>query len=612
MSADPSFVTGRDAPDHAAPLGNPLGDECPAKASQLLWRALKRRKGVFRDALIATVVVNTLALAAALYTMQVYDRVIPHTGFNTLMVLFVGVLVALGLELLLKQLRSHLMDRESTQIDAELSDWFFRRAQGIRMEARPPSLGTMAAQIKGLESLRGILSGQTIFLFADIPFALLFIGVIAWIGGPIALVPLVLVPITLTVGFIFQRRVGQAIEANQGHNNQKAGLLVEALDGIESVKATASEPHMQIGWQDLILKAGLDDDRIKQASAMSSNIGATLQQMSYVTIVATGAFLVVNAQLTMGGLIACAIISQRALGPIARLPGALVQWVHARTSLKMLDAMLALPNELDEHDRTLNPEVVESSLRLERVEFAYGDSANLALQVPALKVEPGERIGIVGPIGSGKSTLLKVASGLYRPGNGQVFLGGLDVAKINHRRLRELIAYLPQEVRLTRGTLRANLLRGMPDPGDEAILATARRTGLINLINGHPLGLELPITEGGRGLSGGQKQLMAFTRLLLVNPSVLLLDEPTASMDTDTEAGIARLISDLADQGKTVLIATHKTALLPYVDRLLVCNQGRIALDGPREEVVARLRQHRQSRGSNVSAVPSENREDPS
>jgi len=590
MSVNPSTIASQERLQ--IPLENPLGEDRPVSALQVLWRALRRRRGIFRDALIATVVVNTLALVVALYTMQVYDRVIPHTGYNTLMVLFVGVLVALGLELLLKQLRSHLMDRESTQIDAELSDWFFKRAQGVRMEARPSALGTLAAQIKGLEYLRGVLSGQTIFLFADIPFALLFIGVIAWIGGSIALVPIVLVPVTLAVGLIFQRRVQRAVERSQGHSNHKAGLLVEALDGIESVKATGSEQNMQAAWQELILNAGSDEDRVKESSAISTNLAATLQQLGYVTIVAFGAFLVVNAKLTMGGLIACAIISQRALGPIARLPGALVQWVQAKTSLKMLDAMLELPNELDEDDRTVNPGVVESNLRFERIQFAYGANSNLALEVPLLEIEAGERIGIVGPIGSGKSTLLKVASGLFKAQSGQVFLGGLDISKINRARLRELIAYLPQDVRLTSGSLRENLLRGLSDPGDEAILAAARRTGLINLINSHPLGLSLPIAEGGRGLSGGQKQLVAFTRLLLVNPTVLLLDEPTASMDTDTETRIAQIISDLAEQGKTILISTHKTALLPFVDRLLVCKQGRLVMDGPRAEVIARLRRH--------------------
>lgn len=583
-------------------LANPLGDERPRRSMDLVWKSLGQRRSVIRDGLIATLVINTLTLATALFTMQVYDRVIPNTGFNTLMVLAAGVGIALILELILKQQRSHLMDRESTQMDIELSDWFFRRAQGIRMEVRPPALGTLAAQIKGLEYVRGMFSSGTVFLLADIPFALLFIAVIAWVGGWLAVVPLVLIPLTLVVGLYFQRRVDAATALSQGHSNLKAGLLVEAIDGIETVKSTSSEHRMQAAWQELLHKAGEEDDRIKEASAMSSNIAATLQQFSYAAIIAAGATLVVGGSITMGALIAAAIISQRALGPIARLPSVLVQWSHAKTALKVLDKLLELPNELDERDRTLHPEVVENSLRLERVEFAYGQNAHLALELPELKIQPGERIGVIGPIGSGKSTLLKIASGLYRPRRGQVYLGGLDVANIDRDRLRELIAYLPQNLRLAGGTLRSNLTRGLEDPGDEALLAAAKRTGLIQLINSHPMGLALPIAEGGRGLSGGQKQLVGFTRLLLLRPQVLLLDEPTASMDGSAEAQIVRILKELTDAGHTLLLATHKTALLPLVDRLLVFSGGRLVQDGPREAVLAQLSTARKTAAPHIRA----------
>lgn len=583
-------------------LANPLGEDRPKRSMDLVWKSLGRRTSVIRDGLVATLVINTLALATALFTMQVYDRVIPNTGFNTLIVLAVGVGMALVLELILKQQRSHLMDRESTQMDIELTDWFFRRAQGIRMEVRPPALGTLAAQIKGLEYVRGMFSSGTVFLLADIPFALLFILVIAWVGGWLAVIPLILIPLTLLVGLYFQRRVDAATALSQGHSNLKAGLLVEAIDGIETVKSTGSEDRMQASWQDLLLKAGEEDDRIKEASAMSSNIAATLQQFSYAGIIAFGATLVVAGNISMGALIAAAIISQRALGPIARLPSVLVQWSHAKTALKVLDKMLELPNELDERDRTLCPEVVENSLRLERIEFSYGENTHLALELPEIKVQPGERIGVIGPIGSGKSTLLKIASGLYRPRRGQVFLGGLDTAKIDRDRLRELIAYLPQNLRLTGGTLRSNLTRGLEDPGDEALLAAAKRTGLIELINAHPMGLALPIAEGGRGLSGGQKQLVGFTRLLLLRPQVLLLDEPTASMDGSTEARVVRILKELTDAGHTLLLATHKTALLPLVDRLFVFSGGRLVHEGPREVVMAQLANAHKNPPSHIRA----------
>jgi len=559
------------------------------RASDLLWQALGRRKGIFANAMFATLVINTLALASALFTMQVYDRVIPHTGYETLFVLAVGVILAILFDLVLKQIRSHLMDQEGTQIDIELSDWFFRRAQSIRMEARPTSLGTLASQIKGLEHLRGVLSSSSLFVLVDVPFALFFIAVIVFIGGPLGVVPLVLVPIAIVVGIVGQRRVQRAIAASQGHQNQKAGLLVEAIDGIENIKATGNEKDIQQAWSDLNREAGHEDDRIKIASALSTNVTATLQQVSYVVMIAVGAVLATQGYLSMGALIACSIISQRALGPIARLPSVLVQWTHARVALKNLDQLLTLPNEDDEKDRTLNPEVVENSLRLEQLRFCYGENKRPALDIPALTIKPGERIAVIGAIGSGKSTLLKVCSGLFRPAEGQIYLGGLDMAHFRHERLRELVAYLPQDLRLIRGTLRQNLLRGLPDPGDEAILDAARRSGLIDLINSNPLGMELPISEGGRGLSGGQKQLVGFTRLLLVKPRVLLLDEPTASMDNTTEARVVRLLDALSRDGTTLIVSTHKSALLPIATRILVFAEGRVVLDGPRQQIMAEL-----------------------
>lgn len=559
------------------------------RAATLLWQALGKRKGVFRDALLATLIVNTLTLASSLFTMQVYDRVIPHTGFNTLFVLASGVAVAILLELLLKQLRGVILDREATRIDIELAEWFFRRALGIRMESRPPSLGTFASQIKGLEYLRGVMSSATIFVMADLPFALFFIFVIMLIGGPLAAVPLVLLPLTLLAGLLFQRQINRATAASQGHGNKKAGMLVESIDGIESIKAAGGEEKIRADWHELLEQAGLDDDRIKHASASAANLTAAMQQFGYVALVSFGAWLVVEGRMTMGGLIACSIISSRALAPVGRLPGILVQWAHCRAALKNLDALIAQPNELDEEERTLTPEVVEGSLRLEGIKFFYNEKDRPALELPRLELRSGERVGVIGPVGSGKSTLLKIASGLYRGKEGRTLLGGLDMAMIKPERLRQLIAYVPQEIRLIRGTLRDNLTRGIDDPGDEALLAAARETGLLDLINNHPLGMALPISEGGRGISGGQKQLIGLTRLLLVKPVLLLLDEPTASMDAATEAKIVALLGKMAADGATLLVATHKTALLPLLDRIVVCGNGRLLLDGPREAIMAKL-----------------------
>lgn len=555
----------------------------------ILREAIGRRKGVFRDALLATFIINTLTLATALFSLQVYDRVIPHNGFQTLAVLVTGVAVAIVLELLLKHVRSVLMDRESTRVDIELSEWFFARAMGIRMEARPNTLGTFAAQIKGLEFLRGVMGSTTLFVLADVPFALFFIGVIWMIGGALAAVPLLLLPLSLAAGLIFQRRIMGAAASSQLQGNQKAGMLVESVDAIETIKSTGAQEQMQSRWHDIVVEAGASDESSKYFSALSANVTAALQQLAYITLISIGAYLAVEGRLSMGGLIACSIISSRALSPIGRLPAILVQWAHAKAALTSLDRLIEHPNELDETAHQLSPGVLEGALRLEEVRYFYAGNERAALDLPAVSIRPGECVGVVGTIGSGKSTLLKLASGLYRPREGRVFLGGVDIAMVTPGRLRELIAYVPQEARLIRGSLRENLVLGLADPGDDALLAAARETGLIDLINSHPLGLALPITEGGRGISGGQRQLIALTRLQIIQPAVVLLDEPTASMDASTEARVVNLLAQRAAAGVTLLIATHKSALMPLFDRLLAFQGGRLLMDGPRDAVLVKL-----------------------
>jgi ATP-binding cassette subfamily C protein LapB len=314
-----------------------------------------------------------------------------------------------------------------------------------------------------------------------------------------------------------------------------------------------------------------------------------LQQAGYVALVAFGAYLVTENHLTMGGLIACTIINGRALSPIAQLPSLMVQWAHAGAAISGLDKLISLPNENDDRVTALTPGSLEGGIRIEQARFSYGRPTDKALEIGNLEIRPGEKVGIVGSIGSGKSTLLKIASGLYRPGEGKVFFGGIDMAQISTSFLRETIAYLPQEIRLISGTLRDNLLQGLPDPGVEVLLQAARETGLMALISNHPKGVALPITEGGRGISGGQRQLVALTRMLLAKPSVIVLDEPTASMDAGTEAKIVAVLNAKAAEGVTLLIATHKSALLPIVDRLMVMQGGRIAIDGPRDIVLAKL-----------------------
>ena len=558
-------------------------------ALQRVLRAMVARKSIFVDAALATAVCNLLTLGTSLFSMQVYDRVIPNHGFQTLWVLSVGVVVAVVLEFVLKQVRSRSVDRACMAIDEELSGWFFQRMMGIRMESRPPSVGSLASQVKGFEMVRGVLASTSLFILTDVPFAIFFIAVIGLVAGWLVLIPLLTVPVALLAGLGFQRLIQRHTRSNIAAGNRKAGLLVEAVDGAESLKANSAEWTMLGRWNRLAIDAGESDFRARSHSGLSQNLTVALQQLGYVALVAVGAWMVANNELTMGGLLACTIISNRAMLPIVQLPGVMVQWAHASAAVEGLDQIIGLPNESDDAANTLAPQALPNGLRFERIRFVYGMNDRPALELPNLDIKPGQRVGLVGSIGSGKSTLLKLASAMYRPTEGKVFLGGMDLAMIAPAVARENIGYLPQDARLFSGTLRENLLQGLPDPGDEAILSAAQRTGLIDLIAGQPKGLALPITEGGRGVSGGQKQLIMLTRTLLANPKVWVLDEPTGAMDSMTEARVVQVLGEVAASGATLIAATHKTALLPLFDRLIILQNGRILADGPRDAVLAKM-----------------------
>lgn len=575
-------------PSHCYKLPDAASSASAPGALKLVGQAILRRKGIFLDAVLASALASLLALASSLYSMQVYDRVIPNAGYNTLWVLSVGVILSILLEFMLKQLRANGVDRACKAIDTELSGWYFARMLGIRMEARPATVGTLASQVKGFEQVRAVLASTSLFVLADVPFAILFLLVIGLIGGWIVLVPLVTLPLALITGLAFQRMIREHTRNSIATSYKSAGLLVEAVDGAESAKANSSEWLLQSRWNRLLAEGAAHDEAVKRHASLSQNLTALLQQLSYVLLVAAGAWLVADNKLTMGALLACSIIGNRAMAPIIQLPGVMVQWAHARAAIESMEKIMALPNEADHSETLLAPEALGADLGFERARFAYGGE-RVALEVETLSIAAGERVALIGPIGSGKSTLLKLASGLYRPQQGRAFVGGMDAALLLPAALREHVGYLPQEARLFSGSLRENLILGLADPGDEAILAAAERTGLSALILGQPRGLALEISEGGRGVSGGQRQLIAFTRMLLAQPRVWLLDEPTGNMDSATEARVVQVLRDEAARGATLLMSTHKNALLPLVSRVIVLQGGRITADGPRDEILARL-----------------------
>jgi ATP-binding cassette subfamily C protein LapB len=583
----------------------PAGRQTFTRAMDVFRTAVFRRKHVIVIAVAATVVVNLIALVTGLYSMQVYDRVVPRGAFSTLWVLTIGALIALAFDLTLRVIRANLLENESVYVDSEVSEFFFGRAGDVRLDARPPSIGTMAAQLRGLEQVRAIMSSSALFALADLPFAILFIVVIAMLGGVIALVLAISFPIAIGLALLFSRLINSDTVKAQVSTNRKNGLLVEALDAAETVKANRGQWYLLSRWTGLLDELHESELPVKRLQAMAGSVFGTIQQASYIGLIAWGAVEVFENRITMGALIACSIISGRVNGPlIGQLPNLLVQWSYARSSLKMLDNILALPTDRPSDVEVLRPTRLAPALALSNVAFAYpGGRSGLA--VPRLEIRSGERIGIIGGVGSGKSTLLKLMSGLYAPKEGQILLDRLDMGQIADDVLRRHIGYLPQDYRLVNGSLRDNILLGLADPGDDRIMAVARQVGLANMITAHPRGLDLPISEGGRGLSGGQRVLTGLSRMLLAEPKLMLLDEPTANLDVETEAMVLRAIEDRLSADTTLVIVTHKLQLANMVQRLIVVANGQIVGDGPTADILAQLKRRAQA-ANQAAGQPSE------
>ncbi|HEX7115855.1 MAG TPA: ATP-binding cassette domain-containing protein [Steroidobacter sp.] len=562
----------------------------PSRAFQIFLRALLARKRMLIEATVSTIVISLVSLGVSLFAMQVYDRVIPQAGMSTLWVLLLGALFAIGIELLLRWIRAVALEREAAAIDAEVSEFFFSRMQALRLDSRPPSVGTLAAQMRGLEQVRAVMSATSVYFVADLPFALFMIWVISQIGGSVAIVPLIALPAVLLFAWVTSRAVRRETKRAQVSNYRKNGLLVEAIAANEVVKATRGHWDLLARWNKLMDQVTTEDERVRRWSALAQAAANGTQQVVYVTMVAWGSLLVIEGEITMGALIACSIIAGRVNGPLlAQLPGLIAQWSYARSALEGLDQLLALPLDRDPDGEYLRPATLQGPIVLDGVRFGYA-GARGGLEIDKLTIRPGERVGIIGPVGSGKSTLLKLLAGVYQPQSGAISFAGLDMQQIAEDVLREHVGYLPQDYRLVQGTLRENLLLGRANPGDDALMACATETGLAQLIAAHPKGLDMPISEGGGGVSGGQRQLVGLTRLLLGQPHLWLLDEPTAALDQESERRVLNALERCAGADATIVLVTHKMSLLRLVQRVIIVVQGKVAMDGPTQQVIKQLR----------------------
>lgn len=562
----------------------------------MLVEVLRQHRQPVGFFMFSTFIINLLAVFTSLYSMQVYDRVIPSRGVDTLIVLTMGVGLSILFELLLKFMRSLIMEKVVQEVDTDLSHRIFERLLKVRMDQFPSNVGTLASQLRMYESVRAFAYSASSYVLVDTPFAIVFLIMIWNIGGSLVVaVPSLFFIVTLLLGMGIKRATEAHTRHSQASSNRKLGLLVEAVESAETIKAQGTGWHFQNRWNVLTAQNVTEDRRVRHITEASTYYAAALQQVSYVLMLATGAYLAATTNsLTSGGLIACSILSGRVLQPVTMLPGMLAQWANAKFALLGIDGIFKLQTDHHEVNVPLPLPSLTGQIDLEKVIFAYPGQMH-GLQIPQWSVRPGEKIGIIGGIGSGKSTLLKMLAGLYKPADGRVLLDQLDNQHISRPHLSEHIGYMAQNVQLFSGTLKDNLTAGLVGITEEALKQACMATGLAAFAGTHPKGLEMPIPEGGSGVSGGQRQLIGLTRLLLSRPALWLLDEPSANLDDDTERRAMQVLAGSVAPQQTLILVTHKAALLGMVQRLVVMAQGRIVLDGPRDAVLDHMRKQAQA-----------------
>ncbi|HEY9097964.1 MAG TPA: type I secretion system permease/ATPase [Thiobacillus sp.] len=556
------------------------------------WGTLKDNTPIYRDVLLAAFMINLFAIALPLFTMNVYDRVVPNHAIETLWMLAAGVGIILFADLVLRTMRGYFLDLASSRVDVKLSAYIMERVLGLRMENRPVSAGSFAANLRSFETIRDFITSATVTAFIDVPFALIFLLVIAWIGWPLILPIVFGMVLVLIYALTIHSKMHELSETTYRAGAMRNATLVESLVGLESIKALGAESVMQRKWEMSANFLSRTGAQLRLLSASTMNVAMWTQQSVNIAVVVVGVYLIADGNLTLGGLIACSMLSSRALAPIGQVAGLLTQYHNAATALKSLDGILQQPIERPHDSNFVTRQHFTGDIEFKDVDFNYPDQEQAALRGVSLKIRAGEHVAILGRVGSGKTTLEKLILGLYQPTSGAVLVDGIDLRQLDPAELRRNVGYVPQDVTLFYGSLRDNLTLSATGADDAAVLRAAQVGGIIEFVNSHPKGFDMTIGERGESLSGGQRQAVAIARAVINDPPILLMDEPTGSMDHSSEEEIKQQLRTYAT-GKTMIVITHRTSLLDLVDRIIVVDSGKIVADGPKAQVVEALRQGR-------------------
>lgn len=573
------------------------------------FRVIWRFKKYYYQVIVATVLINFLALVSSLYVMNVYDRVIPNKSYDTLWVLSIGVFIAIAFEFISKIIRGRLTDIAGKKADLIISSALFRRVMGMRLQERPASSGSYASNLRDFESVRDFMTSASLLTLVDLPFLILFLLVMWMIAGYLVIVPAIIIPLVIIVGLLVQIPMAKYINESMRESSQRQGLAVEAIDGVETLKTNNAYSWAQKRWEHFTAKSASSSMKVKDISNFVIFFAVGMQQLNTVFLVVLGTFLI-NAEesserITMGALIASVILSGRALAPLGQIAGLATRFQQALLAFKGVNAIVEKNIERDADRKYVTFKQTRGALKFDKINFSYNEEAAPALTELNLDIKAGEKVGILGRIGSGKSTALKLGAGLYEAQSGSITLDDVDVRQIDPTFLRNQVLLLEQNPHLFLGTLRENMDLARMDgfSSNQDLIDALVRFGLEKMIQNHPRGLDMPIGEGGLGLSGGQKQILALARMTLRNPKVVLLDEPTTGLDQGTETQALQAIAKWA-YNRTLVVVTHRPQVLQIVDRLVVIDDGKVVIDGPRDDVLRYLQENEQKQKGQQQSVP--------
>lgn len=556
--------------------------------SHWFWDTMQLSRGIYFEVLVASLLINLFALTSPLFIMNVYDRVVPNNATETLWVLASGVFIIILFDLLMKLLRGYFIDVAGKRADVLLSAKTFARVMDIKLDQRPKQIGSFASNLQEFDTFREFFTSTTLTTLIDLPFVILFLLIVYSIGGPIALVPLVAIPLVVIVGLAIQKPLQALINDSFAFSAKKHALLIEALSALDAIKSNRAEGVIQKRWETFTGQLARLSLKSRLLTMIAINFSQILQQLCTVCVVVMGVYLIMAGELSVGGLIACTILTGRCLAPMGQIAGILTRYQHSVAAYQSIDRMMKLPVERPEGKNFLHRSKLTGSVEFRDVVFAYPGQSSPAIKKISFSIQPGEKVGMVGKMGSGKTTIQRLCMGFHSPAEGTVLLSQTDIQQLDPQDIRRNAIYVSQDVQLFSGTIRENIALGAPLATDDEIRRAAELSGLLEFINLHPEGFDLQVGERGSLLSGGQRQALALARSLINEAPLLLLDEPTSGMDSTAELGFKQHLEAFSGD-KTLLLITHKPSMLTLVDRLIVVNDGQIVADGKRDEVLKAL-----------------------